>query len=123
MNKITLSKIDGAPSAGEILCSVDDLTDNAAMEFSLGSAKETYDIFIQRYNGEIFAYVNVCPHAGTPLNMEDGIFMEKTGRYLMCHTHGALFEPSNGLCVAGPCNGASLQAVEIDIIAGNIVIL
>ena len=90
------------------------------MEFSLGSAKETYDIFIQRYNGEIFAYVNVCPHAGTPLNMEDGIFMEKTGRYLMCHTHGALFEPSNGLCVAGPCNCASLQAVEIDIIAGNI---
>ena len=44
--------------------------------------------------------------------------MEKSGKYLMCHTHGALFQLSDGLCVAGPCNGASLQAVDITVKSG-----
>jgi len=69
--------------------------------------------FAIRFGGIAHAYVNVCPHAGTELDWQPGDFFEASGLYLACATHGALFEPSTGLCVAGPCRGASLQPLPI----------
>ncbi len=122
-NSIKLSDIGVGLSAGDILCTLDDLQTGDAKEFSYRAGTDIHDIFIQRKDDDVYAFVNICPHAGTPLNMEQGKFMEKTGNYLMCHTHGALFQLSDGLCVAGPCNGASLQAVEIKVENGNIVVV
>ncbi len=122
-NILRLSEIGVALKAGDILCLVDDIKDGEAKEFSYRSGSDIHDIFIQRKEDNIYAYVNVCPHAGTPLNMEEGQFLEKTGSYFMCHTHGALFQLSDGLCVAGPCNGAKLRAVEIEIKNGKILVV
>jgi nitrite reductase/ring-hydroxylating ferredoxin subunit len=69
--------------------------------------------FVIRFAGIAHGYVNVCPHAGTELDWQPGDFFETAGLYLACATHGALFEPSTGLCVAGPCRGASLQPLPI----------
>ncbi len=121
-NILRLSDIEGGPTSGDILCSIEDIEVGGAKEFSYRSGSELLDIFIQRQEGQVFAYVNVCPHAGMPLNMEQGQFMEKSGRYLMCHTHGALFQLEDGLCVAGPCNGARLQSVSIRLEAGKIIV-
>ncbi len=112
---LKLSTLTDGPGIGDVLCSIDDIENGEAKELSFRSRNELYDIFIQKHDGNIYAYVNVCPHAGTPLNMEEGRFMEKSGKYLMCHTHGALFQLDDGLCVAGPCNGARLQAVAIKV--------
>lgn len=107
---------------GDELCSLESIDDGSAREFSYRSGSDFYDIFIQRKGDNIFAYMNMCPHAGTPLNMEEGVFMERTGTYLMCHTHGALFQLEDGLCVAGPCNGDYLQAIDIKIEKGQIIV-
>ena len=120
---IKLSAINVGLGVGDILYSLNDIEDGCAKEFSYRSDRDIYDIFIQRHGGDVFAFVNNCPHAGMPLNMEAGKFMEKTGKYLMCHTHGALFQLSDGLCVAGPCNGASLQSVDVLIEKGNIIVV
>lgn len=69
--------------------------------------------FAVRHRGTVRAFVNRCPHMGTELDWQPGEFFEETGLYLVCSTHGALFEPHNGFCVAGPCRGASLQPLEI----------
>jgi nitrite reductase/ring-hydroxylating ferredoxin subunit len=69
--------------------------------------------FAIRFCGIVHAYVNVCPHAGTELDWNPGDFFEQSGLYLVCSTHGALFEPSNGACIAGPCRGASLQPIPV----------
>lgn len=69
--------------------------------------------FAIRFCGSAHAFVNICPHAGTELDWQPGDFFESAGLYLACATHGALFEPSTGLCVAGPCRGASLQPLPI----------
>ena len=108
---------------GDILCPLLDIDDGSAKEFTYRNGNNIYDIFIQRQGEDAFAYTNVCPHAGTPLNMDEGRFMEKTGRYLMCHTHGALFLLEDGLCVAGPCNGASLQGIDIIVENGNVIVV
>jgi nitrite reductase/ring-hydroxylating ferredoxin subunit len=68
--------------------------------------------FAVRHHGEVRAYANRCPHMGTELDWQPGEFFEETGLYLICSTHGALFEPNDGFCVAGPCRGAALQPLE-----------
>jgi nitrite reductase/ring-hydroxylating ferredoxin subunit len=32
---------------------------------------------------------------------------------LVCATHGALYQPDSGLCIAGPCRGARLKAITL----------
>ena len=118
-----LSEIGAGLKPGDVLCSIEDIDEFSAKEFSFRVGYEVHDIFIQRKNDEIFAFLNICPHAGTPLNMEQGQFLEKTRTYLMCHTHGALFQLNDGLCVAGPCNGAHLETVEIKLENDHILIV
>jgi len=65
--------------------------------------------FAVRHAGGVRAYVNRCPHMGTELDWEPGQFFDLAGLYLVCATHGALFEPGTGSCIAGPCRGAALE--------------
>jgi nitrite reductase/ring-hydroxylating ferredoxin subunit len=69
--------------------------------------------FAVRFNGTACAFVNRCPHLGTELDWQPGEFFEESGLYLVCSTHGALFEPNTGFCVAGPCHGASLEPLQV----------
>ncbi len=69
--------------------------------------------FVVRYQGQPRGWVNRCPHQGTPLDWEPGLVFDEEGRHLVCATHGALFEPDTGLCVAGPCRGARLFPVPV----------
>jgi nitrite reductase/ring-hydroxylating ferredoxin subunit len=79
--------------------------------------------FAVRHCGKVHAFVNRCPHAGTELDWQPGEFFDLTGLYLMCSTHGALFEPGNGFCVAGPCRGASLEPLAIREHDGQVILL
>ena len=55
------------------------------------------------YQGELRAWRNRCPHAGSPLDWNPGRFFTEEGDLLVCHTHGALFNPPSGDCLSGPC--------------------
>ena len=79
--------------------------------------------FAVRHCGAVRAFVNRCPHAGTELDWNPGEFFDETGLYLMCATHGALFEPGTGYCVAGPCRGASLEPLAVGERDGRVVLL
>jgi len=53
--------------------------------------------------GKIYAYRNHCPHVGSPLDWVPNQFFSDDGETLLCHTHGALFDPATGDCISGPC--------------------
>lgn len=78
--------------------------------------------FAVRYDGAARAFVNRCPHLGTELDWQPGEFFAESGLYLICSTHGAVFEPSTGLCVAGPCRGSRLQSIAVEEREGRILI-
>ena len=78
--------------------------------------------FAVRFRGTVCAYVNRCPHMGTELDWQPGEFLEESGLYLVCSTHGALFDPLTGTCVAGPCRGASLEPLQVREIEGRVVL-
>ncbi len=73
--------------------------------------------FVVRYDGYARAFLNRCAHLPAELDWLPGRFFDDSGLYLICATHGALYEADTGRCVAGPCNGgrlAMLRCVERD---------
>ena len=67
------------------------------------------------FDGQVYAYRNHCPHRGTELDWQPGEVFDETGLYLVCATHGAVFEPASGHCIGGPCHGASLGKIPINV--------
>ena len=103
-----------------VICASADLADGAkGVRFELSTRSQGFAV---RFCGTVRAFVNRCPHAGSELDWEPGEFFDETGLYLICSTHGALFEPGNGLCVAGPCRGAALEPLPIREGNGEVVL-
>ncbi len=71
--------------------------------------------FAIAFQGQVHAYRNSCPHRGTELDWQPGEVFDETGLYLVCATHGAVFEPGGGVCVGGPCHGASLGRIPVSV--------
>jgi nitrite reductase/ring-hydroxylating ferredoxin subunit len=82
--------------------------------FRLKRQDRHVDAFLVNWEGEHHAYVDRCPHAGTTLDLWPNEFFTEDGRHLICATHGAIFSPDTGLCVAGPCPGARLARLRVD---------
>lgn len=86
-------------------------------ELPMGEAKsvmiDDHEIIIVHAEEGFRAFLNWCPHLGIELNFMPDQFLDPEGRYLFCANHGALFEPDQGACIAGPCAGDRLVAVDI----------
>ncbi len=93
------------------------------VRFALAREKGDEKGFAVRHGGALCAYVNRCPHLGTELDWQLGEFFEESGLYLVCSTHGAIFEPATGFCVAGPCRGASLEPLQVREHDGHVYLL
>lgn len=100
------------------LCRVEDLTDPGTRGFSLRTAGGLQDIFLVRRGAEVRAYVNHCPHTGSPLDWQPDQFLNLDRTLIQCSTHLALFRIEDGQCVAGPCVGQALTPVEVVVVDG-----
>ncbi len=100
-------------TAGHVLCRLDDIEDGQAKGFTLGAGRDARELFVVREDGQVFGYVNSCPHLGTPLNWQDDRFISDHSGLILCATHGALFHFADGFCVDGHCVGESLEPVTL----------
>lgn len=82
--------------------------------FRLRCGERVLEGFVVNHGGVVYAYVNRCPHTGTTLDLWPNEFFTEDGRHLICATHGAVFRPETGLCIAGPCPGASLTPLPVE---------
>ena len=48
-------------------------------------------------------------------------FLTREQDLILCNSHGARFQIENGICVSGPCPGASLEPVELRIDKNQII--
>lgn len=103
------------------LCPLDSIPDPGAREFRAVVDGEKRRVFVVRKGGEVFGYVNSCPHVGAPLNLEDDKFLDLFQTSILCANHFALFDIESGACVRGPCNGRSLTPFPVEIQDGNVV--
>lgn len=107
--------------SGVVLCRADDVAEGQARGFLIGEGVARRDVILVRRDGVLQAYVNACPHQGTPLETFPDRFMDQDG-LLVCSTHGARFRVEDGFCVSGPCEGKSLRATACAIENGVVVV-
>lgn len=69
--------------------------------------------FAVRYDNEVVAYLNQCAHVPTQMDWEPGKFWDQDKRFIICSVHGALYDPPNGQCLAGPCAGKRLVKLAV----------
>ena len=96
------------------------LGDPGAREFRIGEEPWPLCGLLVRVGAQVHAYLNRCPHAGHRLNLRPGDFLTPDGGFLICRSHGALFERATGCCVAGPCVGEGLVRLPVEVIGGRV---
>lgn len=99
------------------------IDENQAKEYQLSVNNKTVELFVVRRDNRYFAYLNHCPHTGVNLNWQANQFFDFENRYIQCSTHGALFQVDDGLCIRGPCAGAKLQSLPVNINHGRIEVI
>ncbi len=93
------------------LCRFDELPLRAARGFD-PRATGADTIFVLRRDDAVRAFVNRCPHQDVALEYRKDRFLTADGKHIMCHAHGALFDPDTGRCTYGACLGQTLDAVS-----------
>ena len=83
-----------------------------AVEAVIDGEKES--IILHCAGESVVAWLNICPHQGRRLDYVPGKFLIDKGR-LVCAAHGATFRLDDGECVAGPCRGASLRELAVQL--------
>jgi nitrite reductase/ring-hydroxylating ferredoxin subunit len=107
---------------GRVIARVEEIAPGTVKKFWLICQKYRVDAFLVNHDGRFHAYVNRCRHMTTPLDFVRDQFFSEDGRYLMCYTHGALYEPATGNCVEGPCKGESLYPLPVRVDQGEILV-
>jgi nitrite reductase/ring-hydroxylating ferredoxin subunit len=80
----------------------DSLAPGESLKFMLPIRGTDEECFLINFGGEFHAYVNRCRHVPMAMDWVDNQFFAEDGRYLMCQTHNAYYEPASGECIAGP---------------------
>jgi nitrite reductase/ring-hydroxylating ferredoxin subunit len=107
---------------GRIIARVEEVKPGAVKKFWIICQKCRLDAFLINDRGDFHAYVNRCRHMPTPLDFICNQFVSEDGRYLMCYTHGALYEPATGLCISGPCKGEFLYRLPVRVDHGDVLV-
>lgn len=96
------------------ICKSDEVTEKGR-EFRVSDENGPYYLMIFRLGSRLRAYLNVCPHQHRCLSFAPDRFLIGDDGLLVCAHHGAAFDLDSGQCLQGPCEGSSLQAIEIEI--------
>ncbi|MBM3407054.1 MAG: Rieske 2Fe-2S domain-containing protein [Betaproteobacteria bacterium] len=110
MNKGAVSQAVGAHHR---ICRSDELSDGGTgVRFEwVSDTGERQSAFVIRHAGVVTAYLNQCAHVPVELDWQPGVFLDDEGKFLVCATHGAVYRPSDGRCMGGPCRGRGLKSV------------
>ena len=92
----------------KFLCSSHALSEGTSRGFELDEVR----LLITRREGRVYAYKNRCPHRGVALEWQPDQFLDPCASLILCSTHAALFLIESGECVAGPCAGQFLTALD-----------
>ena len=103
------------------LCALEDIPEPGSRGFELDcKGEEAVRLFVVRKDGVLAAYRNRCPHTGAPLEWLPDQFLDMDDGFIQCAIHGALFRPEDGYCLRGPCVGASLESLELEVVDGRL---
>lgn len=93
-----------------VLCASAELQDSGlAVAFDVRYGGQTCYAFAIRYQGQAHAYLNRCSHVPMEMDYQPNRFFDTTGHWLICSTHGAMYDPKTGQCRQGPCRSGLIK--------------
>ena len=96
----------------QFLCRQVELPEGGSLRVRFDGDTHGHGMCLIRRDGQIYAYLNRCPHQQMPMDYLPGQFLDQTGTHIICSMHGASFQIETGHCLAGPCQGESLHPVK-----------
>ena len=103
------------------ICPLDSLPDGQSVGILPDARGQDRGVLV-RQGGQVFAYVNTCPHYDrAPLGWKKDAFLNHARDHIMCAAHGALFRIADGACVIGPCLGQHLTAIPVQVQGGEVL--
>jgi nitrite reductase/ring-hydroxylating ferredoxin subunit len=101
-------------TGAQYLCAADALAERGqALVFDVLQYRQPARAFALRFDGRVVAYLNRCVHVPAEMDWQPGEFLDSDKRFILCATHGAAYEPSDGRCVGGPCGRGRLTAIQV----------
>ncbi|TFY96517.1 Rieske (2Fe-2S) protein [Ramlibacter rhizophilus] len=92
------------------LCNSADLVEaGPAVPFDVIYGGQSCRAFAVRWRGQVHAYLNRCAHVAMEMDWQPNRFFDDSGRWLLCASHGAAYEPDSGRCAGGPCRGGLVK--------------
>ena len=107
---------------GLVLARVDDVPDPGVIVVYAEDGEHRISLLLTRRAGRISCFRNRCTHANYPLQRADGRVVVQEGRFLVCAAHGASYTLEDGACAGGPCNGASLERIAVEVRDGAVLL-
>jgi nitrite reductase/ring-hydroxylating ferredoxin subunit len=93
---------------------LDAVPTDSTLVFEARDGRRGVNCILHRSGDAVVAWRNSCPHQPeVPLDPGRGAIVR--GDQLVCHKHGAQFEPDDGVCTHGPCAGDALDGIEVSV--------
>ena len=115
---------DAAATVGaQLICRSGELIEGGrGVRFEFAQRGLPRSAFVVRFDGAPRAYLNQCAHVPVELDWQPGQFFDHDGLYLVCATHGAMYDAGTGACAGGPCSGRGLIPIAVSERDGHIFI-
>lgn len=97
------------------IAALNELKNGQTKKFKVRRHDRVTEAFLLRRGTDYYAYLNLCRHWTVGLDYDDNDFFTPDGNWLVCKNHGALYRPQTGECESGPCNGAALYRVPVEV--------
>ena len=102
---------------------IEELPLGSSKKFILTCHGKRVEGFVVNYRGSFYAYLNRCCHIPMPMDWFENQFLSEDGRFIICATHGATYDPATGECVGGPCPGEHLERLPLHVLDGTISVV
>ena len=104
---------------GRAIVARDDVPADGTLLFSMANGENGVEGILLELADGVVAFENYCQHwRDVRLDSGDGATM-RDGE-IICEKHGAYFESESGYCNFGPCEGAFLEEIDIEVTGGTV---
>ena len=86
--------------------------DSSTYRFTFDEDGKEKSGFVIFFDNTYHVYRNECQHLPVELDWQENEFLDDEKIFIVCATHGAIYEPSTGECIVGPCQGSFLKKIE-----------
>jgi nitrite reductase/ring-hydroxylating ferredoxin subunit len=83
------------------------------------AGEEREAILLRLSDGAVSSFLNYCMH-WTDVKLDTGDGAPVRNGDVVCRKHAATFEKDTGVCTHGPCEGAKLDPVAVEVRDGDV---